>query len=183
MTAAVLIAANAVFAQDNYNGNIQYFIADLGPTSPCHPLYERSYTWVDTADNDTMDRVLNSLVKAGFNGIRLPMWPNDDRVNGPDPANEARNISRAFCDSLNKNWVSRIKTAVTGTEYKGFAIHFSPAFDNRAYQSNLTKDDYASWVLSYTGNSYSPDFVSPFSGNYSTLELEKIPDWSQFGDF
>ena len=57
---------------------MQYFIADLGPTSPCHPLYERSYTWIDTADNEAVDRVLQSLFDAGFNGIRLPMWPESD---------------------------------------------------------------------------------------------------------
>ena len=65
-----------------YNGTMQYFIADLGPTSPCHHLYEQSYTWVDLYDVELLDRTLNAIVDAGFNGLRFPMWPNDDRVTG-----------------------------------------------------------------------------------------------------
>ena len=88
-----------------YNGDMQYFIADLGPTSPCHPLYDRGYTWITTSSNNEVDAILEGLVKAGFNGIRLPMWPDSDQVNGPDPSNESRDISREFCDQLNKDWV------------------------------------------------------------------------------
>ena len=103
LAASCALLAISVIAQDEevadaepestlqeYNGNIKYFIADLGPTSPCHPLYERSYTFVDTTDNDALDNVLTGLFEAGFNGIRLPMWPDDEAVKGPDPTNEAR---------------------------------------------------------------------------------------------
>jgi len=60
------------------------------------------------------------------------MWPDSDQVNGPDPSNESRDISRSFCDQLNKDWVERIKTAPTDAVYKNFVIYYSPALDNRA---------------------------------------------------
>lgn len=47
-TSALILEAKA---QVSYNANMQYFIADLGPTSPCHPLYDRGYTWVTTSNN------------------------------------------------------------------------------------------------------------------------------------
>jgi len=94
-----------------YNGSIKYFIADIATTSPCHPKYERSYTWVDTTNTDAIDYVLDGLVRAGFNGIRLPMWPDDIRVRGPDPGNEAKDIGKTFCDSLTDAWVKRIRSA------------------------------------------------------------------------
>jgi len=110
ITSHVIAAlAGAQVALASYNGKIQYFIADIGTTSPCHPKYERSYTWVDTSNIDSMDYVLDGLVRAGFNGIRLPMWPEDARVRGPDPSNEGRDISRTFCESINENWVKRIR--------------------------------------------------------------------------
>ena len=163
--------AGAALAQTpvSYNGSIQYFIADLGATFPCHPLYERSFTWVDTTSNDSIDYILNALVRAGFNGIRLPMWPENEQIRGPDPTNESRDISREFCDSLSEAWVSRIKTATDDATYKGFYIHFSPALPNRVFQEELTKEEYVAWVLSYTNPKYSPKFISPFSSNESDL--------------
>ena len=78
--AASLIAVSALSTEAlaSFNGYIQYFIADISTTSPCHPKYERSYTWVNTSNNDSVDYVLEGLVRAGFNGIRLPMWPDSD---------------------------------------------------------------------------------------------------------
>lgn len=130
-----------------------------------------------------MDRVLSALATAGFNGVRLPMWPGDnDQVRGPDPLNEARDIGREFCDSLNKDWVSRISSAPADSPYFGFTIYVSPAFDNKRFQETLTQEEYVKWVLSYTTSTYSPDFISPFSGNDSTLRHEKISDASQMSD-
>ena len=77
---------------------------------------------------------MNGLFNAGFNGIRLPMWPEDsdeNQIKGPNPANESIEIGRSFCDQLNKDWVKRIKTAVD-SDYKDFVIYFSPGLDNRA---------------------------------------------------
>ena len=123
----------------SYNGIIEYFIADIGTTYPCHPLYDRAYTWINTSINDDLDKVLEGLVTAGFNGIRLPMWPDDSRVLGPDPTNEARDISRDFCDNLTKDWIQRINTALEDSPYYGLKIYYSPAYDNRAYQDHLTE--------------------------------------------
>ena len=178
MAASSLINLGDVHGQTtSYNANIQYFIADLGPTSPCHPLYDRGYTWVTTSNDQEADTVLNGLVAAGFNGIRLPMWPESDQVRGPDPSNESQDITRSFCDDINKNWVKRIKTAVDAS-YKDFFIYFSPALDNRALQTDLSESKYADWVLSYTDEAYSPDFLSPFSANDSTLRFQTISSGS-----
>ena len=69
-----------------------------------------------------MDAILNGLATAGFNGVRLPMWPESASVRGPDPDNETRDIGRDFCDSLNKIWVTRILTAPDDALYRGFTI-------------------------------------------------------------
>ena len=75
---------------------------------------------------------MEGLVTAGFNGIRLPMWPESDQVLGPDPSNEARDIGRAKCDELSTDWVKKIRSASSDSSYKDFYIYFSPALDNRA---------------------------------------------------
>ena len=159
-----------------------YFIADLGPTMPCHPLYDRGYTWITTTNDQETESILNALVIAGFNGIRLPMWPESDQVLGPDPSNESRDINRSFCDQLNKDWVKKIKSAGSDASYKDFFIYFSPALDNRALQTGLDQNRYASWVLSYTSSDYSPDFLSPFSSNDTTLRNQRFSDTSLLSD-
>ena len=116
-----------------YNGKIQYFIADIATTSPCHPKYERSFTWIDTSDGDSMDFVLNGLVDAGFNAIRLPMWPESDKLLGPDPTNELRDITRDFCEGITEDWVERIRTATEDSRYKDLLIYMSPGLDNRTF--------------------------------------------------
>ena len=126
--------ANAV----DYNGNIQYFIADFGPTSPCHPLFERSFTWVDTGEEEVIDRVLSSIVYAGFNGIRFPMWP--EGVAGPDPSNTLSDINKEFCDDQTKIWIKRIKSALEDSVYKDLFIYMSPGLDNKTFQGDLTNE-------------------------------------------
>ena len=44
-TASILVSVAAI-VKTTYNGDIRFFIADLGATYPCHPLYERDYTWI-----------------------------------------------------------------------------------------------------------------------------------------
>ena len=61
-------------------------------------------------------------------------------------------------------------------------IYFSPALDNRAHQTELDEIQYADWVLSYTSDEYSPDFLSPFSSNDTTLRSQTIPDYSLLSD-
>ena len=47
LTVSVLAA---VKTPPNYNGMLQYYIADLGPGYPCHPLYEKTSTWFNGDD-------------------------------------------------------------------------------------------------------------------------------------
>ena len=101
-TASVLISVTAV--NTVYNGDIRYFLADLGPTYPCHPLYERDMTWIDSnTAGASIKYVLEGLSEAGFNGVRLPMWAESDQVNGPDPFNPAVDIDHEYCTDLTKN--------------------------------------------------------------------------------
>jgi hypothetical protein len=75
-----------------YNGNLKYFIADVAPGYPCHKNYYYDDTWFFADDKkinwEGIRNVLNGLSAHGFNAIRLPMWPDDDRVNGPNPADQ-----------------------------------------------------------------------------------------------
>lgn len=65
-----------------YNGNLEYFIADLGPAYPCHPFFDSWATWFDPEDDEDSYKnirdVLDGLSKAGFNAIRLPLWPRSE---------------------------------------------------------------------------------------------------------
>ena len=111
------------------------------------------------------------------------MWPEDGRVLGPDPTNEARDISREFCDSLSRDWFQRIKTALEDATYYGMKIYYSPAYDNRAYQESLSEEEYADWVLKYADyDTYGADFISPFSSNDSSLRTAPIPSTSFMSD-
>ena len=95
----------------DYNGDMLYFLGDLGPTFPCHPLYERTYTWISSDNDISVETVLNGLVRAGFNGVRLPMWPDSDLVTGPNPYREEQDIGADYCDELTRNVVKVIKDA------------------------------------------------------------------------
>ena len=85
----VLSAFCVPMTPPTYNGNLQLFIADLGPAYPCHPLYDFDETWFypdNTANqNLTIRKILDGLSNKGFNAIRLPMWPDSDKVSGPNP--------------------------------------------------------------------------------------------------
>ena len=84
---------------------------------------------------------------------------------------------------MNKNWVDSIKNPKDPeASYKDFHIYYSPALDNRALQTDLSISEYAEWVVSYTGEGYSPDFISPFSSNHSTLQHQTIDDTSLMSD-
>lgn len=167
-----------------YNGSMQYFIADIGTLVPCHPLYDRAYTWIDIENDFQKDRFLTALADAGFNGIRFPMWPDDDRVQGPDPINETELYDRAQCEYVQKKWMESIKKNLYGSfgDTK-FLLHLSPAYSNRIYQESLTKEEYIDWLMSYvTDEEYRPDFLSPFSGNESRLRLDVIGPTSLMSD-
>lgn len=54
--------------------------------------------------------MLNGLSKAGFNAIRLPMWPESSEVWGPDPtAGSDKRMPWNFCDWLSKNVIKALK--------------------------------------------------------------------------
>ena len=74
---AVTVLA-AIKTPPQYNGKLEYYIADLGPGYPCHPLYTKESTWFDGDDPTGVQikAVLEQLSAIGFNGIRLPMWPD-----------------------------------------------------------------------------------------------------------
>lgn len=84
-----LLASGVPISPPVYNGNLKLFIADLGPAYPCHPLYDFDETWFypdNTANqNLTIRKILDGLSNKGFNAIRLPMWPDSDKVFGPNP--------------------------------------------------------------------------------------------------
>ena len=136
---------------------------------------------MNTDNNDSVDYILDGLVSAGFNGVRLPMWPESDQVRGPDPTNESRDISREFCESLTNAWINRIRKAPEGSAYGDFVIYMSPGLDNRTFQETLSESAYGDWVLSYI-ELYQPEFVSPFSANDSTLRFDEIPANSYMSD-
>ena len=79
-----------------YNGvgPIEYFIADLAPGYPCHPQYEASKTWFEGDTEIGVQNLLTGLAEAGFNGIRLPMWPESDLVRGRDPYDDDFEFTR-----------------------------------------------------------------------------------------
>ena len=81
----------AIKAPDQiYNGYIEHFIADIGPGYPCSPYYEFASTWFKGDTDEGIRTILRAVVEAGFNGIRLPMWPENDLVRGQDPNDEER---------------------------------------------------------------------------------------------
>ena len=96
IAAAFATVANAQgkVAPPDYNGYIENYIADLAPGYPCHPLYENTVTWFDGDTTEGVRNILVGLAEAGFNGIRLPMWPDSDLVRGADPRDSGSIYSR-----------------------------------------------------------------------------------------
>ena len=177
-----LVGQSQAQVANSYNAKMVYFLGDLGPTFPCHPLYDRTYTWISSDNDQSVEAILNGLVNAGFNGVRLPMWPESDRVTGPNPYRVEQDIDVEYCDFLVKNIVKVIKDAPTSSSYYGMYIYFSPAFDSRLYQEDMTTQEYADWVSKFYSDDYQPDFLSPFSANQSFLKYETIPSDSVMGD-
>ena len=72
-----------------YNESMKYLFADLAPSFPCHFLYEYKTTYfnmsTDESNWNSIAVVLAGLKASGFNGIRLPMFPESDQVSGEDP--------------------------------------------------------------------------------------------------
>lgn len=67
----------------------------------------------------------------------------------------------------------RSQTDFYDDKYWYFKILWSPAFDGRLYQEELTDYEYAAWVMDHIFNlTYQMDFIAPFSANPSTLAVE-----------
>ena len=163
---------------------MRFFLADLGATYPCHPLYERDYTWigadVSNAQVSSVRFVLEGLAEAGFNGIRLPMWPDSPRVNGHNPNNGAVEIDHQYCTDLTTNILNVLREADNDATYKDFYIHMSPGYDNMLYQEDLSPEEYTAWLERHF--EHKPTFMSPFSANASPLELFVIDKKSRMQD-
>ena len=112
---SILVSIVTGATRTYYNSDMRFFIADLGPTYPCHPLYERDYTWIESDNSNpstsSVRYVLEGLAEAGFNGIRLPMWPESDEVNGPDPNNGFVNVDHSYCTDLTTNIINVLNEA------------------------------------------------------------------------
>ena len=83
---------------------------------------------------------------------------------------------------MSKNWVERIKNPPSDSTFGNLFLYYSPGLDNRIFQEELKPKEYAEWVMSYTSDSYSPDFISPFSANESQLRISKIPSSAVLSD-
>jgi len=172
---------------------MKHFIADLGPSFPCHPLYDEANTWFDienpTGNHYAVRLVLNGLAEAGFNGIRLPMWPESTKVDGPNPTSISQRFTRDRCNELSKTIakVVRDHSLVSAGEYLDdafwyFSIYYSPAFDSQIYQEDISTDNYTTWVTSYMASDFHADFISPFSANESILKKDYIEEGSKMLD-
>ena len=166
---------------------MRFFFADLGATYPCHPLYERAYTWIGADDSNPRTSpvryVLEGLAKAGFNGIRVPMWPDSPRVEVHNPNGGLVDIDHEYCNKLTANIINVIKGAEDDAPYKDFYIYMSPGYDNMLYQEELTPEEYVAWVRkNFEALDPRPQFVSPFSANVSPLADYVIDKKSKMQD-
>jgi len=133
-----------------YNGYIEHFIADLGPGYPCSPFYEKETTWFRGDDPDAIRAILTAVVEAGFNGVRLPMWPASDLVSGPNPNDDdLGGYTRTQCDDISKLIASVMREHKEDPEGSGIytddawhflSIYYSPGFDNRYLQEDLSSE-------------------------------------------
>ena len=52
LTLSTLLLSASAAIKKFYNGEMRFFLADLSATYPCHPLYERDYTWIQSDETD-----------------------------------------------------------------------------------------------------------------------------------
>lgn len=72
-------------------------------------MYEASKTWFEADTEIGVRNLLVGLAENGFNGIRLPIWPESDLVRGQDPYNNEGVYTRDQCDDLSKNIVKVLR--------------------------------------------------------------------------
>ena len=57
-----------------YNGQIEYFIADLAPGYPCHPQYEASKTWFEADTEIGVRNLLTGLAPDWYHWYHWYHW-------------------------------------------------------------------------------------------------------------
>lgn len=115
------------------------------------------------------------------------MWPYSEKIEGKvdtivfdriyDYNNDTcNNISVRIMEVLRDSRLvdsERSQTDFYDDNYWYFKILWSPAFDGRLYQEELTDYEYAAWVMDHIFNlTYKMDFLAPFSANPSTLAVD-----------
>jgi len=141
---------------------------------------------METDDNNwgEVAQILSSLQESGFNGVRLPMWPESDQVSGIHPNLESdQQLTWNDCNQYAINVAQRIKDADIDRDiFYGFYVYFAPGYDNRLFQTELTATEYSTWVTKYFGEEYNANFISPFSSNGSNLARWVFNDSSTMED-
>ena len=115
------------------------------------------------------------------------MWPYSEKIGGKvdtivfdriyDYNNDTcNNISVRIMEVLRDSRLVDSELSQTDfydDNYWYFKILWSPAFDGRLYQEELTDYEYAAWVMDHIFNlTYEMDFIAPFSANPSTLSVD-----------
>ena len=98
--------------------------------------------------------MLDGLSKAGFNSIRLPLWPRSEEVKGVvtsldiNPVKElysrdrCNNISNLILATMKNHTLSKPsedETSYFDDNYHYFKVYWSPAFDGLQYQESLSE--------------------------------------------
>ncbi len=120
-----------------YAGQVSHYLADLKTSFPEHQLYS-SATALTGANYRA---VLDGLVRAGVNGIRLPIVPA--YAGGADYPAIHGEVS-GYARSL------------------GLTIYASPLAVGRGAFAGWSDDRYASWIAAYA-QAFRPDVLSPFN--------------------
>ena len=144
LTAALLGAVSADPATPpKYNGQLKLFIADIGPMYPCHPMYDRSWTDANALDQGDdfggIRAVLNGLADQGFNAVRLPLWPESDKIVGKngETRNECDLISKYVNEAIHSTALDFNGNRIND-KYHFFTLYYSPAFDAKRHQEELS---------------------------------------------
>ena len=152
-------------------------------------LYEYGMTWFNMSINESnwnaIATILNALSTAGFNGVRLPMFPESERVQGENPelGSSGDAVGWKECNQYAINIAQRIVSARSDVDnFFGFKIYYAPAYDNKLYQETLDSDQYSKWVTKFLGKEYGAHFISPFSANNSVLEIDVLNEKSSMQD-
>jgi hypothetical protein len=177
-----------------YNGDLEYYIADLSSGYPCSPYFNSEITWFSPdAEGNTYRGIrdmLNGLSDVGFNAIKLPLFPVSDDIKGVLEVSsiggnteewsrdQCNQISSTIIDVMRNHTLSRPNQdneSFFDDKYHYFKVYWAPMYDARQYQSKMSEFEYASWILEFILDNtkiVDHDWLSVFSANPTTLELE-----------